>query len=302
MARTGLLQRLKQGTFLIDGAMGTQLYECGAPSDCCTDMLNIECAEIVRSVHKRYIETGIDAVITNSFGSNFFALHRHGFADQAYTINLAASRLARYAVGADKYVLGDIGPSGGFLEPLGMIKPDELKNAYADQARGLVDGGVDGLIIETMTALDEIETAIDGIRSVTRLPILASLAYDPAGDAARTMMGVSPAQAVERLADKNITAIGFNCGTLDMDGYVRLTCEYAKALEGKDILLLAEPNAGRPELQDDRAVYTLSPEAFGKAIVKIRQAGASILGGCCGTSPAHIAAAVQALRQTGDHA
>lgn len=302
MARTGLQQRLKQGTFLIDGAMGTQLYESGAPQDCCTDMLNLECAEIVRSVHKRYIETGIDAVITNSFGGNFFALHRHGFAEQAYTINLAAARLARYAVGEDKYVLGDVGPSGGFLEPLGLIKPNELKDAYADQARGLADGGVDGLIIETMTALEEIETAVDGIRSVTRLPIFVSLAYDPAGDSARTMMGVSPAQAVERLAEKRITAIGFNCGTLDMDGYIRLASEYAAALEGKDILLLAEPNAGRPELQDDKAVYTLSPQAFAQAILKIRQAGASILGGCCGTSPAHIAAAVEALRQSGDHA
>jgi len=302
MARPGLLQRLKQGTFLIDGAMGTQLYESGAPADCCTDMLNIECAEIVRSVHQRYIATGIDAVITNSFGGNSYALHRHGFAEQAYTINLAAARLARYAVGDDKYVLGDIGPSGGFLEPLGLIKPAELSQAYAEQARGLADGGADGLIIETMTALEEIETAIDGIRSVSRLPIFVSLAYDPAGDSARTMMGVSPAQAVERLADKNIAAIGFNCGTLDMDGYIRLATEYAKALEGKDILLMAEPNAGRPELQGDKAVYTLSPEAFAQAVLKIRQAGASIIGGCCGTSPAHIAAAVEALRQMGDHA
>lgn len=296
MVRTGLLQRLKQGIFFVDGAMGTQLYEAGAPADCCTDMLNIECAEIVRGVHQRYLETGIDAVITNSFGGNAYALHRHGFADHAYTINLAASRLARYAAGDDKYVLGDIGPCGSFLEPLGNIKPGELRDAFAEQARGLADGGVDGFIIETMTALEEIEVAIEAAASVSRLPIFVSLAYDPAGDSARTMMGVSPEQAARALAGKGIAALGFNCGTLDMDGYVRLAAAHAAALKGTDVLLLAEPNAGRPEVEDGRTVYKLSPEAFADAIVRIRDAGAGILGGCCGTSPAHIAAAVKKVK------
>jgi 5-methyltetrahydrofolate--homocysteine methyltransferase len=296
MARLDLLKRLKQGVFFIDGAMGTQLYESGAPQEGCTDMLSIECAEIVRGVHERYLEAGVDGIITNSFGANTFALHRHGFADHAYTINLAASRLARYAAGEEKYVLGDIGPCGGFLEPLGAIKPEELSAAFAEQARGLADGGVDGFIIETMTALDEIEAAIDGIRRVSALPILASLAYDPAGESARTMMGVSPKQAVERLAPKGVAALGFNCGTLDMDGYVKLAGEYASALKGSGVRLLAEPNAGRPELEGSRAVYKLSPEAFAEAMVRIRNAGAGILGGCCGTSPAHIAAAVKKVK------
>lgn len=296
MGRVGLTKRLEQGTFFLDGAMGTQLYAVGAPEDCCTDMLNLECAEIVRLVHQQYAESGVDGVITNSFGGNAYALCRHGFADHAYTINLAAARLARYAVGDDKYVLGDVGPSGGFLEPLGEIKPKELKEAFAEQARGLVDGGVDGFIIETMTALEEAEIAVEAAKSVSRLPVFVSLAYDAAGESARTMMGVSPEQAVQRLADKGIAAIGFNCGTLDMDGYVRLAETYASALKGTSVLLLAEPNAGRPELQDGKAVYRLSPDAFAQEIIRIKQAGARILGGCCGTSPSHIAAAIKAAR------
>ncbi|MCE5187350.1 MAG: homocysteine S-methyltransferase family protein [Planctomycetaceae bacterium] len=291
-----LLKRLKQGIFWLDGAMGTQLYEAGAPEDCCTDMLNLECAEIVRSVHTKYLAAGIDAVITNSFGANAFALRRHGFTDHGYTISLAAAKLARYAAGDDKYVLGDIGPSGGLLEPLGSVKPHELRDAYLEEVRGLTDGGVDGFIIETMTALEELEIAIDAVKSISRLPVFASLAYDPAGRQARTMMGVSPQQAVERILPKGIAAIGFNCGTLDMDGYVQLASLYAQLLSGTDVLLLAEPNAGRPGFQDNKTVYRLTPEQYAEAMLRIRDAGAAILGGCCGTSPAHIAAAIKASR------
>ncbi len=144
-----------------------------------------------------------------------------------------------------------------------------------------------------MTALDEIEIAIQAVQSVSDLPIFVSLAYDPAGDAFRTMMGVSPAQAVEQLAGSGIAALGFNCGTLDMPGYVELAAEYAQALTGTGVLLLAEPNAGRPELEGDRAVYKLSADAYAEALEQIKDAGAGILGGCCGTSPAHLAAAVK---------
>ena len=133
-------------------------------------------------------------------------------------------------------------------------------------------------------------------QSVSDLPIFVSLAYDPAGDAFRTMMGVSPTQAVERLADCGIAALGFNCGTLDMPGYVSLAKEYAKASDGSGVLLLAEPNAGRPELEGDKAVYKLSPDAYAEALEQIKDAGAGILGGCCGTSSAHLAAAVEKNR------
>ncbi|MDH4203736.1 MAG: homocysteine S-methyltransferase family protein [Phycisphaerae bacterium] len=296
MTRILLKERLRQGLFFIDGAMGTQLIEAGAPAGCCNDALNIESPEIVKTVHQKYIDAGVDAVITNTFGANSLVLKRHGRADQAQAINRAAAKLAREIAGPDKYVLGDIGPCGDFLEPLGMVKEDDLKTAFAEQAKSLLDGGVDGFIIETMTALEEIKVAIEAVQSVCDLPVLVSLAYDPAGGAAKTMMGVSPAQAVEQLASLGIAALGFNCGTLDMPGYTALAKAYAEALTGTGVLLLAEPNAGRPELEGDRAVYKLSPEAYAEALAQIKDAGAAILGGCCGTSPAHLKAAIQTIR------
>ncbi len=294
MTRTTLKDRLTQGIFFVDGAMGTQLIEAGAPAGCCNDYLNIESPEIVRAVHQKYLDVGVDAVITNTFGANGVVLKRHEYGDKVHEINLAAATLAREVAGEDKYVLGDIGPCGDFLEPLGIVKPDELRADFADQAAGLLAGGVDGFIIETMTALDEVKIAIKAVQSVSDLPILASLAYDPAGDAFRTMMGVSPAQAVVQLAETGIAALGFNCGTLDMPGYVDLATEYAQALKGTGVLLLAEPNAGRPELEGDKAVYKLSPDAYAEAMEQIKNSGAAILGGCCGTTPAHLAAAVRA--------
>ena len=296
MTRVLLKDRLQQGVFFIDGAMGTQLIEAGAPAGCCNDYLNVESPDIVRTVHQKYLDAGVDAVITNTFGASGFALKRHGYGEKVREINLAAATLARDVAGDDKYVLGDIGPCGDFLEPLGMVKPEELKADFANQAAELLAGGVDGFIIETMTALDEIEVAIQAIQSVSDLPIFVSLAYDPAGDAFRTMMGVSPAQAVETLSRCGIAALGFNCGTLDMPGYVALAAEYAQALKGTGVLLLAEPNAGRPELDGDRAVYKLSPDAYDEALEQIKEAGAGILGGCCGTTPDHLAAAVEKIQ------
>ncbi|MHC5083528.1 MAG: homocysteine S-methyltransferase family protein [Planctomycetota bacterium] len=296
MTRIDLKERLKQDVFFIDGAMGTQLIAAGAPAGCCNDYLNIESPEIVKTVHQKYIAAGVDAIITNTFGANALVLKRHGYEDKATEINLAAAKLAREVAGEDKYVLGDIGPCGDFLEPLGMVKEADLKAAFADQAKALAEGGVDAFIIETMTALEEIKVAIAAVQSVSNLPIFVSLAYDPAGNDIRTMMGVAPAQAAQELASLGIAALGFNCGTLDMDEYVKLAQTYADALKGTDVLLLAEPNAGRPELEGDQAVYKLSPADYADALARIKDAGAAILGGCCGTSPAHLAAAAQKNR------
>lgn len=287
-----LNERLHKGVFVIDGAMGTQLIQAGAPVGSCYDYLNIESPDVVETVHRAYFDAGSDAVITNTFGANKYILKRHGHDDKVSHICYTAATIARKVAGDDRYVLGDIGPCGDFLEPLGAVKEDELKSAFAEQAAALVDGGVDGIIIETMTAIEEVCVAIDAVKSVCDLPVLVSLAYDPAGDECRTMMGIGPADAVAKICDLGITAVGFNCGTLSMDGYVRLTETYAKAIGDKDILLLAEPNAGRPELIDGKAVYTLSPDDYAEAAEKIKAAGASILGGCCGTSPAHIEAMV----------
>ena len=146
-----------------------------------------------------------------------------------------------------------------------------------------------------MTSVDEMAIAVEAVKSVSDLPVLASFSYDPAGGGYRTMMGLSAGQAVEKLAGLDLFAIGFNCGTLDMDGYVKLAEEYAAAIGDSATVLLAEPNAGRPELIDDKAGYTLSPEEYADAAEKIKAAGAKILGGCCGTTPSHIEAMAKKL-------
>lgn len=297
MAKVDLAQRINEGLFLLDGAMGTELMARGVEAGKCSDYLNIESPGTVLEIHRAYLEAGSDGIITNTFGANRFALGRHGFGEMAEKINTAAARLARRTASEERYVLGDIGPSGDFLEPLGALKADELKAAFAEQARGLLAGGVDGFIIETMMALEEIDLAVGAVKSVCDLPVLVSLAYDSGGAGFKTMMGVDVAGAVEKIAGLGVVAIGFNCGTADMDGYVKLAGEYVSALSGRDVLALAEPNAGLPKLVDGRAVYNLSSEDFVAAAEKIYSAGVTIIGGCCGTGPAHIEAVAKRLKQ-----
>ena len=223
MARVDLAERLKQGVFFVDGAMGTQLIVRGVEVQDCADYLSVSSPEVVADVHRAYFNAGSDAIITNTFGANEYVLSRHGRADQVAEINLAAAQLAREAAGEDKYVLGGFGPCGDFLEPLGSVTESGLSNATKMQAEALLEGGVDGFIIETVTAIEELLVLVKAIRGVSAdLPLFASLAFDPAGDEARTMMGVDPAMAVEKLGSGGVTAIGFNCGTLSMEQYVGL--------------------------------------------------------------------------------
>ncbi len=296
MATVKLNERITQGPFFLDGAMGTQLFARGVEAGQCNDYLNIESPDIIFDIHAAYLKAGSDAVITNTFSANKYALARHSLADKVAEINLGGAEIGRKAAGDDKYVLGDIGPCGDFLEPLGNVKPDELRAAFADQAKALAAGGVDGFVIETMTAIEEITVAIEGVKSVSDLPIFASLAYDPAGEGFKTMMGVSPETVAQKLLPLGIAAIGFNCGTLSMDAYVKLAAACADAIGDRPIVLLAEPNAGKPELVDDKAVYNLSPEDFAAACEQIHTAGANIIGGCCGTTPAHIEAITSRLK------
>jgi 5-methyltetrahydrofolate--homocysteine methyltransferase len=298
MTRELLENRIRRGVFFLDGAMGTQLFARGARSGECNELLNVENPAVVEDVHRAYLEAGSDAVLTNTFGGSAVALRRHGLAERTVELNRAGAELARGAAGPDRYVIGDIGPCGDFLEPLGTLTPPLLKEAFARQVEGLLEGEVDGFIIETMTALEEVEIAIEAVRGRSSVPIFVSLSYDPAsGGAFRTMMGVSPEQAVERLGSQPIQAIGFNCGTLDMDGYAELARRSVKALDGSRLLLLAEPNAGKPRLEGNKAVYDLSPERFAEFLDVIRGAGARLLGGCCGTTPDHIRAAAAKCRQ-----
>jgi 5-methyltetrahydrofolate--homocysteine methyltransferase len=296
MAREPLHRRIGKGTLLLDGAMGTQLFERGIAPGGCNEKLCLDRPEVVSAVHQAYLDAGCNAILTNSFGANVISLARHRLVDQVHSINFAAAQIARKAAGDDRYVFGDIGPTGDFLAPLGTLKEADLYAAFAAQAKALDEGGADGFIIETMTALDELTVAVKAVKSVSTKPVLASMAFDPAPDGARTMMGVTPRMMVDKMLSCGVHAVGFNCGTLDMDGYVALAEAFRSALFGTNIRWLAEPNAGKPQLLGDKAVYTLSPEDYAKALVEIRNMGCAIIGGCCGTSPAHLAAAAKAMK------
>ena len=299
MSRMSLKERISGGIFLLDGAMGTQLIARGIEVGKCNDYLNVESPDVVSDIHRSYFEAGSDAVLTNTFGANKYALGRHRLEEEAAKINSAGARIARRAGGQEKYVLGDIGPSGDFLEPLGSLKPEELKEAFARQAKALLDGGVDGFIIETMTALDEVTIAIEAVKSVSGgVPVLASMSFDRAGDGFKTMMGVEVETAVAKIVSSGVDAVGFNCGTLSLDEYIELAEKFVSAVQAlsSDVIVYAEPNAGKPELVEDQAVYKVSPEDFAAAVEKIHSTGVNIIGGCCGTGPAHIKALAKKLR------
>ena len=292
MAERDLRTRIQEGVFLLDGAMGTQLIARGVEPGRCNDWLNVELPAMVMEIHRAYFDAGSDAVISNTFGANRYALARHGCADKVFQINQAGAQVARKAAGNDRYVLGDVGPTGDFLEPLGTLRVDDVREAYIEQVKGLVEGGVDGLIIETMTALDELEVAIEATRSAGGgLPVFASMSFDKGGAGFRTMMGVDVATAVSKMLSLDVDAIGFNCGTASLAEYIDLSKAYVAAKSSNaSTRLFAEPNAGKPELVDGEATYRVTPEEFAAACTKIRNAGIHILGGCCGTTPNHIRA------------
>ncbi|HPS54528.1 MAG TPA: homocysteine S-methyltransferase family protein [Sedimentisphaerales bacterium] len=298
MAAIKLKDRIKQGVFFLDGAMGTQLAAHGIEMGHCNDYQNIESPAIVEAIHQQYFNAGSDAVLTNTFGANKYALARHKLADKVYEINKAAAHIARKAAGNNRYVLGDIGPCGDFLAPLGLLKPEELNEAFALQALALKAGGVDGFIIETMTALEEILVAIQAVKSVTSLPVFASMSYDKAGDNFRTMMGVAPEDAITKITALGVDALGFNCGKMSLDDYRCLAKKYASIVKdvNSDASMLAEVNAGLPELVGTQAVYNVTGQQFAQALKDIHETGFNILGGCCGSNPELIKAAACLLK------
>lgn len=299
MARIGLRERIGRGLLILDGAIGTELIARGVEAGTCNDNLNVESPDTVLAVHEAYLLAGSDVVLTNTFGANRCALARHGHADKVAQVNTAGAQVARRAAGDEKYVLGDIGPSGDFLEPLGALKRGDLEDAFAEQAEALLAGGVDGFIIETMTALDELTVAVEATKSVAAdLPVLASMAFDRAGTDFRTLMGVDVETAVSKMVELGVDAVGFNCGTLTLDQYVELAQKYVAiaCVFADKAVVFTEPNAGEPELVGGTTSYLVLPEDFAAAAERIRAAGVTIIGGCCGTTPAHIKALVKHLK------
>jgi 5-methyltetrahydrofolate--homocysteine methyltransferase len=272
-----------------DGAMGTELQRAGLQAGQAGELWNLEQPERVEAIHKAYAEAGADFVLTNTFGANPWALRRHRCADALESINRAGAELARRAVPAGIFILGDIGPTGALLKPLGDATVDQFHEAFLQQANALLAGSADGIIVETMSAVEETVAAVRAAREAGAPFVVASMAFDKTKDGSfRTMMGVRPEYAARALLAAGADIVGANCGTnMAPADFAALTEALLTAVTCPVII---QPNAGRPELVGDRTVYRLSPEDFASVMRGTVRAGARIVGGCCGTTPAHIAA------------
>jgi len=287
----GLLGLMAERPLLGDGAMGTQLYENGVGYDRCFDALNVERADLVARVHEAYIAAGAELIETNTFGANRFRLAEHGLADQAAEIAERGARIARSAADAAPHkvwVCGSIGPTGAALEPAGSTARGEVRAAFAEQAAALERGGADVLMVETMRDLSEAMLALEAARAQTELPVFVLLTFESDGHMAD---GTSPEDAALAIEGAGADAVGANCSTGPapmLDVVVRMA-----AVAG--IPLVAMPNAGLPKLVGGRYIYTSSPAYMADRAARMVDAGVSLVGGCCGTSPEHIAAIRRAL-------
>lgn len=290
---SALLDALDDGPLLGDGAMGTMLQDLGNNEGGAPELWNVEHVDVVEGVLEGYASSGSRLLTTNTFGGTRARLQMHGLEDRVEELNQAAAALARRV--ADRhpgvYVLGDIGPSGELMEPMGDLTIDSAAEMFGEQIRGLVAGGVDGILIETMSDLTEVEAAVTAARKeAPGLPVFATLSFDTN---LRTMMGVSPAMAVQAMSDMGVDVIGANCGR-GLDEMRIIAGQLAEAGAGR-VRLMVQSNAGLPKLQGDTFVFDGTPAEMAAYAVEMRDLGFAVIGACCGSSPAHIAAMREAL-------
>lgn len=272
-----------------DGAMGTELQRAGLPAGQPGERWNLEHPERVEAIHRAYADAGADFVLTNTFGANPWVLGRYRLSDALESINRTAAQVARRAVAPGIFVIGDIGPTGTLLKPLGDATVEQFHEAFLQQARALLAGGADGIIVETMSAVEEAVAAVRAAREAGAPFVVASMAFDKTKDGSfRTLMGVRPEFAARALIEAGADIVGANCGTnMRPADFAPLTAILTSAATCPVII---QPNAGRPELVGGQTIYRLSPEDFASAMAGVVKAGARCVGGCCGTTPAHIAA------------
>ena len=287
-----LLERLSKEILLADGAMGTMLHTRGIGFDKCFDELNLANPTAVAGIHRAYIEAGAQLVITNTFGANRFKLAKHGLEDHVTEINRAGVDLARRVVAAsfkEVLVAGDVGPLGVRIAPFGRVQPEQARAAFAEQIKALVDAGADLLVIETFSDLYEIQEAIRAAKESCVLPVVASVTFTRDD---RTVLGDDPAKVARTLRDEGVDVIGVNCsgGPAQLS---RILKQMTQAVPGGRFWI--KPNAGWPEQVGGRIMYPADPEYFGEYALSFRELGACIVGGCCGTTPQHIAAMRKAL-------
>ncbi len=289
-----ILDLIKERTVLLDGGMGTELIRHGFPQRACPESWNKEKPEVVKSIHQNYFDAGADAVLTNSFGGSKIKLSSHGLEKQCYELNLAAARVANEVKPEGKFVAGSMGPTGKFLKPQGEFTEEEFEDAYAEQAKGLTDGKVDFLLIETQYDLREAICALKGARKSSDLPVFLTMTFNHYPRGFFTIMGNSVSQCVEELEKNDVPVIGSNC-TLNSEEIV----DMIKIMrEGTSLPLIAQANAGKPSLSAEGEVsYSQGLEDYVSFIPQIIKNGANIVGGCCGTNPDYIRRMAQIIRE-----
>jgi 5-methyltetrahydrofolate--homocysteine methyltransferase len=274
-----------------DGAMGTMLQAAGLPPGTSPEGWLLENPEAVAGVHRSYIEAGSDLILTCTFGATRPRLERSGLGHRLGEINRLAVEVARRAAGERAFVAGDIGPLGEFLAPLGQLSYEEAVDIFAEQASALAEAGVDVLYVETMSALEEARAAVEGaLRTGSGVAVTATLSFDSHG---RTNMGVRPEEAAEALRELGVAALGANCGaSLEMT----LSAVQRMHHVAPEMPLVVKPNAGKPRLVGEEVVYDATPAGLASYAGRFVELGARIVGGCCGSTPQHIAAIARAVR------
>ncbi len=290
-----LLQRVKAGEILIsDGAMGTFLHAKGLQGGECPESWCVTHPREVGEIAEAYVTAGSDLVETNSFGATSFKLKSYGLADQIHEINCAAAKLAKKAMGSKGYVAASVGPTGHIvIEEGGDTTAEQLYEAFKAQVVALAEGGADAICVETMSSVIEAEQAIKATKDNTNLPVICTFAFEPGIKGFRTMMGVKPDRAAKSAAAAGADIVGANCGN-GISNMIEITRQMRAAVPTVPILVHA--NAGTPVMEGEKKVFKESPELMASFVAELVQAGANIIGGCCGTTPAHITAMAKVAR------
>jgi 5-methyltetrahydrofolate--homocysteine methyltransferase len=290
---SAIYEALEKGILISDGAMGTMLQGKGLTDGGAPELWNVENPGAIEEVLESYAAAGANLITTNTFGGTRGRLQMHGLEDRLFELNKAGAEIARKV--ADRhpgcFVMGDIGPSGELMEPMGAMTLDEAEALFADQIKGLVAGGIDAILIETMSDLQEVEAAVKAAKKVAgELPIIVTFSFDTN---LRTMMGVKPAVAVKSLAAEGVRIIGANCGR-GVDEMRTIAKELTEA-RPEGVFIITQSNAGLPKLVGDEFIYDGTPEEMAKYAEDMKQLGVNVIGSCCGSTPAHTAAMKAAI-------
>ena len=291
---SAIYEALAQGTLVSDGAMGTVLQESGLDDGGAPELWNVEHPDRIEAVLEAYAAAGANLITTNTFGGTAGRLAMHGLEDRLYELNKAGAEVARKV--ADRhpncFVMGDVGPSGELMDPMGTLTLESAKEIFSAQIKALADGGVDAILIETMSDLAEVEAAVNAAKEVApHLPIIATMSFDTN---LRTMMGVKPTLAVTYLASLGVRIIGANCGR-GIDEMRVIAKELVDA-RPDEVFIITQSNSGLPKLVGDTFIYEGTPDEMGKYATEMKSLGVNVVGSCCGSTPAHtasISAAVQ---------